>query len=105
MEIKIELIISGLLTLSVLIGAIRIYLSKKDDELMIKWISMMSILFGIYLWIKNGLTLDYGTEEQIAQTHAHIMIASGMINILSGLLFIIISIFKYIAWKIKKGGA
>lgn len=106
MDIKIEILISSILTLSVLIGAIRINLfKKKNDGLMVGMISMLSIMIGIYLWIKNGVTFDYGTEIQIAQTHAPIMFALGVTNMLIGLSFIIISILKYIVWKIKRSNA
>jgi len=106
MDIKIEILISGVLTLFVLSGAIRIYLFKKDKHgLMVGLMSMLSIMFGIYLWIKNGMTLDYGTEVQIDQSHAPIMFALGITNIIIGLLFIIVSILKYIVWKIKKACA
>lgn len=106
MNIKIEILISSILTLPVLIGAIRINLfKKKNDGLMVGLISMLSIMFGIYLWIKNGMTLDYGTEVQIAQTHAPIMFALGVTNMLIGLSFIVISILKYLVWKIKKASA
>lgn len=103
MDIKLELFISIALTLFVLIGTIRVNLFKKsNDALLIGLISMLSIMFGIYLWIKNGMTLDYGTEVQIAETYAPIMLALGITNILVSLLFIFISIVKYLVWKISK---
>lgn len=106
MEIKIEILISSILTLSVLIGVIRNSLFNKEyDGLMVGMISMLSIIFGIYLSIKNGMILDYGTEEQIAQNHAPIMSILGTTNIIIGLIFITISILKYIVLKIKKASA
>jgi hypothetical protein len=63
---------------------------------------MLSILFGIYLLIKNGLVLDYGTVEEVNQSHAQIMFAFGITNGVIGLTFIVISIVKYLVWKIKK---
>ena len=103
MNIIIEIFISCILTLYVFIGAIRINLSKKDKNgLIVGLISMISIVFGIYLWIKNGLILDYGTEEELIQTHAQIMFLFGIVNILIGLLFSIISILKYIFWRINR---
>src|SRR3989344_2710466 len=106
MNIKIEILFSSILSLSVIIGAIRTYLFKKqNDGLMLGVISMLSIMFGVYLWIKNGLILDYGTEEKIVQTNAQLMSNFGTMNVLIGSLFIIISILKYFIWKIKNARA
>ena len=106
MDIKIEILISSVLILIVLIGAIRIKLFNKDNEgLMVRMMSILSIIFGIYLWLKNGLILDYGTVEEVTQSHASIMFELGITNILIWLIFIVISIIKYIVWKIKKASA
>ena len=89
MDIKIEILISSILTLFVLIGTIRINFFKKEkDGLMVGLLSMLSILFGIYLCIKNGVILDYGTIEEINQTHAPIMSTLGIINLILGLIFL-----------------
>ena len=45
---------------------------------------------------KNRITSDYGTELQIAQNHASGMAKLGMKNGITGLAFILFSIFKYI---------
>jgi hypothetical protein len=103
MDIKIEILISSIFILFVLIGAIRIKLFNKDNEgLIVGLMSMLSIIFGIYLWLKNGLILDYGTVEEVTQSHASIMFELGITNILIWLIFIVIPIIKYIVWKIKK---
>jgi hypothetical protein len=96
MELKIELVISCALLLSVLTGAIHVTLFKKNDGLTVGLISMLSILFGLYLLIKNGITLDYGTKLQITKNHALIMARLGMANGITGLIFILFSIFKNI---------
>jgi uncharacterized protein with PQ loop repeat len=106
MDIKIELFISGILTLIVLLGTIRIiFLGKEKFGLLIGLLSLMTLTFGVYLWIKNGLTIEYGTEEQVSQTNAPIMFAFGVANILTGFSFITVSILKYVFWKVKKNKA
>ncbi len=53
--------------------------------------------------IKNlGFKLDYGTIEEIEQSHAQIMVYLGKINVTLALLFIGISVIKFIIWIIKK---
>jgi len=103
MNINVEIVISSIFILFVLILAIRIYLLKKENaELILVLISMLSILFGLYLCIKNGAILDYKTKIQIAQANAESMFDFGKTNIVIGLFFIVISILKYLIWKIKK---
>jgi hypothetical protein len=103
MNINVEIVISSIFILFVLALAIRIYLLKKEKaELILVLISMLSILFGLYLCIKNGAILDYGTKIQIAQTHGESMFDLGKTNILISLFFIVISILKYLIWKIKQ---
>jgi hypothetical protein len=103
MDIKIEIIISCILSAFILLGAIRIHFFKKETmELPVSLISLLSILFGFYLWIKNGIILDYGTPEEINQTHTPMMVGLGVANAILGLLFIIISIIPYTARSIKR---
>jgi hypothetical protein len=101
MNINVEIVISSVFLLFVLIIAIRIYLLKKEhDELILVLTSMLSIMFGLYLYITNGVIIDYSTKIQIAQAHAESMFDLGKTNILIGLMFIIISILKRLLRKI-----
>ena len=103
MNINVEIVISSIFTLFVLILGIRLYLLKKEnDELILVLISMLSILFGLCLCIKNGAILDYSSKIQIAQANSKSMFDLGKTNILIGLFFIVVSILKYLIWKIKK---
>ena len=103
MNINVEIVISSIFISFVLILAIRIYILKKEhDELILVLISMLSILFGLYLCIKNGAILDYSSKIQIAQANSKSMFDLGKTNILIGLFFIVVSILKYLIWKIKK---
>lgn len=106
MNIIVEIIIAGLLILYIVFETIRINVFRKDKNGLIAGLaSMLSILFGIYLSIKNGLTLDYGTAEEAKNTHALTMACLGLVNILVGGFFILLSIIKFIVWGIKKAGS
>jgi hypothetical protein len=43
-------------------------------ELPVSLVSLLSILFGFYLWIKIGIILDYGIPEIINQTHTPMIV-------------------------------
>jgi len=106
MNIIIEIIIAGILILFIFFETIRINFFKKDKNgLLTGLASMLSIMFGMYLTIWNGLTFDYGSEEEIAKTHALTMGFLGIVNISIGVLFILISIIKYLIWRIKNACA
>jgi len=84
---------------------IRINIFKKDDlALLTGLISMISLIFGIFLAIKYGLILDYAKEDMIIQSSANLMSKTALACILSGLIFIFISIMKFIIWKVKEAG-
>ena len=84
---------------------IRINIFKKDDlALLTGLISMISLIFGIFLAIKYGLILDYAKEDKINQSSANLMSKAAIACVLTGLIFIIISIMKFIVWKIKDVG-
>ena len=77
--------------------------SKKDNgALLAGLLSLLLLGFGLYLWIKNGITLDYGTQDIINKTRSELMFKIGIISVLFSLIFILVSIFKFIIWKIKK---
>jgi len=63
---------------------------------------MISIGFGLYLIIKNGLILDYGTQHEISINWARLMWFIGVVCLFIGLGFILSSIVKYIIWKLKR---
>lgn len=81
---------------------VRINIFKIDkNALLVGLTSMISIGFGLYLFIKNGLMLDYGTETEISTNWAGPMWFLGVVCILIGLGFIVSSILKYIIYKLK----
>ena len=87
----------------VLVELIRINFFKKDNNaLLTGLISMLLLGFSLYLWIKYGLTLDYGSEEEIYKSEAELMYLIALIGFIIGFGFILISILKMIIWKIKK---
>ena len=56
---------------------------------MVRIISNVSILFGFYLWLWNGFTLDYGTEEEKNKSFAELLYNLGKLNISAGAGFLI----------------
>ena len=90
------------MTLFVLFGLIKINIFKKNSySLPSALISLLLLCFGLYLSIKYGLILDYGTEVEIKSTHTELMSYFAITSVLTGLGFILISIIKFITWKIK----
>ena len=82
---------------------LRINVLKIDKNvLFVGLTSMISIAFGFYLFIKNGLILDYGTQNEISNNWAGQMWFLGVACIFIGLGFILSSIIKYIIWKLKR---
>lgn len=67
MNYILEILISVSMILYVLFEIIRINVFKKSENaLSAGLISMLLVGFGIYLWIKNGLILDYGVMAEKA---------------------------------------
>jgi len=66
------------------------------------FISLVLFGFGFYLLIKYGLILDYGTADEIKSTRAEIMCFFATTSVLTGLGSILISILKFVVWKIRK---
>ena len=98
MNSSIEIIISVILSLYIIVELIRIIFFRRDNlALFTGFISLISIGFGIYLGIKNGIII-----EEIQESNAQIFYNFGIANILIGLLFLLISLAKFIIWKIKK---
>ena len=87
----------------VLLELIRINIYKKDNNaLLAELISMLLIGFGVYLWIKNGLILDYGIGDEIKSAHAETMFSFAIASVLTGFVFILISLLKFMVWMIVK---
>ncbi|HXJ98110.1 MAG TPA: hypothetical protein VNJ50_04635 [Gelidibacter sp.] len=82
---------------------VRINVFKIDKNALFTGLtSMISIGFGLYLIIKNGLILDYGTQPEISINWAGQMWFMGVVCLFIGLGFILSSIMKYIIWKLKR---
>ncbi|MDD2387069.1 MAG: hypothetical protein PHP52_09845 [Bacteroidales bacterium] len=102
MNYIIEISLSVIMILFVLLGLIKISIFKKNTYTLPSiLISLLLLGFGLYLSIKYGLVLDYGTEDEIKCTHAELMYFFAITSVLTGLSFILISIIKFIIWKIK----
>ncbi len=103
MNYILEILISSFMILFILCELIRINIFNKDNNaLLTGLISLLVIGFGLYLWIKNGLIIDYCSDNEIKKLKAELMYCIAIINILTGTFFGITSIFKLIIFKIKK---
>ena len=99
----VEIFISGIMILYVLIEIIRInFLKKNNNDLLAGLISVVLLLFGMYLSFRYGLKLDYGTEEIISESKAELMSLLALLSISVSMLFILISIVKYAVFKFRE---
>ncbi|MDD4150645.1 MAG: hypothetical protein PHE33_11535 [Bacteroidales bacterium] len=103
MNYIIEISLSAVMISFVLFETIKINIFKKDNDALITGlISLLLLGFGILLSIKYSVPLDYGTVEEINRPHAEIMSYFAIANALIGFGFILLSIIKFIIWKIKR---
>jgi hypothetical protein len=103
MPIIIELIIALCLIGYNLLEIVRINVLRIDkNALFLGLTSVISIAFGLYLFIKNGLLIDYGTEHEITSNWAGPMWFLGVVCIFIGLGFILSSVLKYVIRKMKR---
>ena len=102
MYLFIDILLSLLLIGFNSVEMLRICVLKKDKNVpLVSLASMISIGFGLYLIIKNGLVIDYGTQAEISASWAGPMWFLGVVCLFLGLGFILGSILKYILWKRK----
>ncbi len=103
MSLYIHFVISLALVFYIGYELFKIISSKKDKaSLVATVIGGFTIIFGLYLWLKNGLRLDYGTDDYIIQTNAKLLFYLGIGNIIVGTIFwvfLYIKIFIDIAKK------
>lgn len=91
-----------MLLLFVYIQTVLIYgFRKEKHEVLTGLISLTIIGFGSYLWLKNGLILDYAPSEEIALKKAESMYIFAVVCLLSGLGFLLLTALKFI-WVIMK---
>ena len=102
MFLIIDILLSLLLIGFNSVEMIRIYVLKKDKNVpLVALTSTISIGFGLYLIVKNGLVIDYGTQAEISESWAGPMWFLGVVCLFLGLGFILGSILKYIFVKLK----
>jgi len=99
----IQSILGILLLASIFILSIQIYLFKnQNNAILTGFLSMLAIVFGAYLWIMNGVILEYGSEKEIIQSNASWLFTIGVLNLLSGLGFVFLSISRFLFYYLKK---
>lgn len=102
MFLIIDILLSLLLIGFTSVEMIRIYVLKKDKNVpLVSLASMISIGFGLYLIIKNGLVIDYGTQAEISASWAGPMWLLGVVCLFLGVIFLLGSILKHIFVKLK----
>lgn len=103
MNYIVELSISGIMILYVLIELVRINFLKKDNnDLLAGLISVILLLFGMYLSFRYGLKIDNGTKEEILNSKAELMSLFAFLSVSVSMLFIFISIVKFVVWKFRE---
>ena len=99
----LEISVAGFFILYILFEFIKINFLKKDNGVLLASLASMLLFgFGLYLWIKYGLILDYGTKDEIINLSALLMFKIALISLFVSLMFILTSIFKLIKWRIKQ---
>lgn len=103
MNYKVEIFLSGIMIVYLLIELVRINLLKKDNnDLLAGLISVILLLYGMYLSLRYGLKLDYGSLTEIQQSQAQIMSFTAIASLVVSLFFIIISVVKFMITMITK---
>ncbi|HLW29465.1 MAG TPA: hypothetical protein VKX29_01300 [Brumimicrobium sp.] len=98
-----EIIISAILITYTLIEIIRINILKKNNnDLEAGLASVILLLFGMYLSLKYGVVLDYSSPTEILESKAKVMSLVATFSLAFAILFILVSIIKFLIWKLKK---
>jgi hypothetical protein len=83
--------------------SIQIYILKKQSNAILTGLlSVVAIVYGTYLWISNGVIIEYGTEAEINSSSAVWLFTIGILNLITGLSFVFTSIFRFLYWYISK---
>ncbi len=70
---------------------------KTVKNLMIWMFCVLNFIFGVYLWVKNGLTIDYGTQQECTETYAFLFLLIGFIMMFITFIYPILWLF----WRVK----
>lgn len=96
-------IIGILFVFIILVFSIQIYFHKNNSNIILAGLlSIIAIVLGTYLWVSNGVIIEYGSEKEIHLSNAIWFFTIGVINLLTGLSFIFISLFNFIFWNFQK---
>lgn len=102
--LSIEIIIPTILLGYCVYRLLKLDFFKLKPNILIAF-SPLLLIIGIYLWIKNGLILDYGTEIEIETNYAIAIYFLGVAHILTAILIMLLSFGKFIWSKINKTSA
>ena len=99
----IEIVISGIMIIYVLIEIIRINFLKKDNnDLLAGLISVVLLLFGMYLSFSYGWKFNLGNEGIFSASKVQLMSLLALLSISVSMLFILISTVKFLVFKFKE---
>jgi ABC-type Fe3+-siderophore transport system permease subunit len=101
MPLIIILGIAIVVSIFLLIELVRNFLFKNNKNGIIAGVvSLLALGFGAFLWIKHGLILDYGSQEDINKNHSVLMGQIGMVLLSLSSLFILLSVIYYFFKKV-----
>jgi hypothetical protein len=102
--LSIEIIIPTTLLAYCIYRLLKLDFFKLKPNILIAF-SPLLLITGIYLWLKNGLILDYGTEIDIETNYAIAIYFLGIANIFTGLFVMLLSFGNFLWSKINKTSA
>ena len=92
-----------LLLFLIVFFSIQIYIFKKQSNAILTGLlSLMAIVYGGYLWIYYGVIIEYGTEAEINESSAVWLFTIGVLNVITGLSFVLVSLFRFAYWYFSK---
>ena len=94
----LEIIIAILILSFVIFWNFKYKFFKSKTNILVTFGPIM-IIFGAYLYIKNGLIIDYGTEKEVSDNYAFEVLFLGGTNIIVGIILSFLSIIRYFIRK------
>jgi len=99
----LQSLIGILLLFLIVVFSIQIYIFKKQTNgILTGLLSLIAVVYGAYLWISNGIVIEYGTELEISSTYAVWFFTIGVLNLITGLIFVLTSLFRFLYWYVRK---
>lgn len=95
-EVLIECTAAFLLIGFISFQTVRIFVLKRATfESLTVILSLISVIFGFYVWIKYGMIIEYGTSQEASNTNAFLLFTLGFSCFFISIVFLFLSILKY----------